>query len=256
MLQLLSKDPHTAITAGGMTNFEGVDMTENSTPKLPSVIRYNCGTTAGNLMHKRRKEEPCLDCRAAQKIASHNYYLRNRESILLRNKKWALENPEKVSTQKATYELENYERLQFTKKIWRENNKERISNAHRARVLRDPEKHKENQRESRLRNPNTLPTWRKNNPEKLRAYRRRRRARKMGAESELYNSNQILAIYGSNCHSCSEPIDLEASRRQGVLDWEYGLHLDHLVPLALGGSDLIENIRPSHAICNLSRPRK
>jgi len=31
------------------------------------------------------------------------------------------------------------------------------------------------------------------------------------------------------------------------------LHIDHLVPLAKGGSDTLENVRPAHGICNLRK---
>ena len=35
--------------------------------------------------------------------------------------------------------------------------------------------------------------------------------------------------------------------------WQRGLHLDHVVPLSKGGSDLIANVKPSHAQCNLKK---
>lgn len=68
-----------------------------------------------------------------------------------------------------------------------------------------------------------------------------------------YSLTQVLVAYGKNCHICHTPIDLKASRRVGVGDWFLGLHIDHLIPIAKGGPDTLENVRPSHAICNLKK---
>ena len=78
----------------------------------------------------------------------------------------------------------------------------------------------------------------------------RRRARKLNAGTEKYTTQQILDLYGTICHICNKPIDLSLNRKPGYEGWEMGLHLDHKIPLAKGGSDTVDNIRPSHGICN------
>ena len=83
--------------------------------------------------------------------------------------------------------------------------------------------------------------------------RRRRRARELFAPSEPYTAELILELYGTDCHICKEPIDLTAPRLVGQTGWQRSLHLDHVLALANGGSDLIENIRPSHALCNVKK---
>lgn len=52
----------------------------------------------------------------------------------------------------------------------------------------------------------------------------------------------ILAEFGMHCHICDTPIPTFAD-----------LHFDHVVPLALGGPHHADNIRPSHARCNLQK---
>ena len=84
----------------------------------------------------------------------------------------------------------------------------------------------------------------------------RRRARLAQVETEDYTTSQILDLYGTDCHICGEPIDLEASRKSGTEGWERSLWLDHVVPIAKGGSDLIVNIRPSHGLCNRAKSDK
>jgi 5-methylcytosine-specific restriction endonuclease McrA len=80
-----------------------------------------------------------------------------------------------------------------------------------------------------------------------------RRLRILENGYSYYSLTQVLTTYGKNCHLCHEPINLKASRRVGVGDWLLGLHVDHLVSIAKGGPDTLENVRPSHAICNLKK---
>ena len=94
--------------------------------------------------------------------------------------------------------------------------------------------------------------YRLRNSEKVAAWNRHRRALRQSVESEFYTVDMILGVYGNVCHLCQSEIDLQAPRRAADgPGWETGLHLDHVTPISKGGSDLIENIRPSHAKCNL-----
>jgi 5-methylcytosine-specific restriction endonuclease McrA len=71
-----------------------------------------------------------------------------------------------------------------------------------------------------------------------------------------YSLYEIFVIHGPDCHICSLPIDFSAPRRSFAPGWEKGLQLDHVIPLAKGGSDQIENVKPSHGLCNLSKGNK
>jgi|AntAceMinimDraft_11_1070367.scaffolds.fasta_scaffold52730_2 5-methylcytosine-specific restriction endonuclease McrA len=82
---------------------------------------------------------------------------------------------------------------------------------------------------------------------------RKRRARKLGNGFEGYTELSVLEKYGEVCHICKKGIDLSLPRRVGVGAWEYGLHMEHVVPISAGGPDNIENVKPSHALCNLRK---
>lgn len=88
------------------------------------------------------------------------------------------------------------------------------------------------------------------------ASNRARRAAKLAAESDNYIEADILHIYGVNCYICDESIDLKAPRRVGIEGWEKGLHLDHVISLKNGGQDTIDNIRPTHALCNIKKSNR
>ena len=68
-----------------------------------------------------------------------------------------------------------------------------------------------------------------------------------------YLDSDILSKYGSDCYLCGLAIDLLAPRSIGSDGWQNSLHLEHVIPLSKGGNDTIENIRPSHGLCNLRK---
>jgi 5-methylcytosine-specific restriction endonuclease McrA len=119
---------------------------------------------------------------------------------------------------------------------------------------KNPGYHKQKWKEFKEKNPNYKKDYHKQKPEQSRQDARRRRARKRDVESGPYTEQQVLDMYGTDCHLCLEPIDLDAPRTQGKGEgWERGLHIDHLVPISKGGSNTIDNVRPAHGLCNLQK---
>jgi len=99
--------------------------------------------------------------------------------------------------------------------------------------------------------------WNKENPERMNAAARKRRAVKLQNGWEPYTEAQVLDLYGADCYLCHNLINLQAPRRIGKENgWELGLHIDHVVPIIAGGADTLENVRPTHAICNMKKGDK
>lgn len=98
--------------------------------------------------------------------------------------------------------------------------------------------------------------YNRENPEVGRVLHRKRKARLRNAPSEPYTTQQILDLYGTDCHLCHEPIDLDAPRVQGRQGWERGLNLEHVIPISRGGTNMINNVKPSHALCNMKKHAK
>lgn len=69
----------------------------------------------------------------------------------------------------------------------------------------------------------------------------------------MINKDSVVERYGFDCYLCGTPIDMSASRAVGDEDWYFGLHIDHVIPKKLGGTDDIENLRPVHGVCNLKK---
>lgn len=256
------------------------------------TVRDNCGTTRGYQKHYREKESPCEPCIKAQSIYTKKrmenpdnrkkkaeqsykrrqaniedykrrekisqeknrekrlatgriYHANNREEINRKIKEYRKANPELIKVQSAA----EYQRNKEKKKAYRLANKEKNSAWKAEYYQRNQEKIKQYREDNKERTA----AWRKATPELSRQNVYKRRARKLAVATERYTTQQILDLYGTDCYLCHEPIDLGAPRATRHKGYERGLHLDHVIPLARGGSDLMENVRPSHAICNLSK---
>ena len=136
------------------------------------------------------------------------------------------------------------------------NNKEKIDQYQKVYHELNPEKHLEASRKYAKNNPEYVKIWKSKNREKLRAYSRKREALKLGNRHSPYTEDEVLSIYGTLCNECNLEIDLNAPRQTGLNGWEKGLQLDHLIPLSKGGPDTLENIRPTHGLCNLRKLNK
>ena len=95
--------------------------------------------------------------------------------------------------------------------------------------------------------------YKQNNKEAMAIIEAKRRTLKMELKHEKYLLEDIISKWGTNCHLCDQPIDLNAERRVGRNGWEMGLHLDHAISLSNGGSDTIDNVKPSHGACNIKK---
>jgi 5-methylcytosine-specific restriction endonuclease McrA len=84
--------------------------------------------------------------------------------------------------------------------------------------------------------------WKKANPERVRADANVRRARQLAAEGS-HTANELKALFKAQkgkCAYCSQSI-------------RKGYHVDHVIPLARGGSNWISNIAFACARCNTSK---
>lgn len=91
------------------------------------------------------------------------------------------------------------------------------------------------------------------NIDKVRERERQKNRRRRAKFSIPYNELQVVATYGPNCNICGLSIDFMAPRKTGMPGWESGLHIDHLIPVSKGGLDTLENVRPTHGVCNLNK---
>lgn len=180
--------------------------------------------------HSTGKDGRATICKECKRSYSKEHYLQtsDRHNALSRERYWANLDYEKARSK--GYRIKNAEKIREKSKKY----------------------YAENTEQERLR----LQKWQESNPDRDRASRAKRRMAMYNADREPYTLAEIFETYGINCHLCGNPIDLDAPRRNNKPGWENGLQIDHLVPLAKGGSDKLSNVRPSHGKCNLSKGSK
>jgi 5-methylcytosine-specific restriction endonuclease McrA len=89
--------------------------------------------------------------------------------------------------------------------------------------------------------------------EKISLLRKIGRANNPHMRKSKFTMEEVVAVYGTDCYHCGEPIDFNAARLTGAPGWERGYHSDHLIPLSKNGPDELDNIRPSHGRCNVKK---
>jgi hypothetical protein len=151
----------------------------------------------------------------------------------------------------------NHPEAKEVQREWARKNPDKIRKYQETYYERFPDKKKEKQRRYRVNQPEASRRrsreYYRRHPETARAAWRRRRAALANVESSPYTTQMVLDLYGTDCYLCTEPIDLTAPRRAGIPGWELGLHIEHVVPITADGPDTLDNVRPSHGRCNLSK---
>lgn len=89
----------------------------------------------------------------------------------------------------------------------------------------------------------------KRNPAKRRAYADARRALVRGAtEAEQIVRTVVFDRDNWTCGLCNEPIDAGLAFPD-----RWSASIDHIVPLALGGTHTLANLQAAHLTCNASK---
>ena len=84
--------------------------------------------------------------------------------------------------------------------------------------------------------------WRMANPSRVVEYTSRRRALKQASTVGEVDMERVLSSYG-HCYLCGYTLSGE-------------IHVDHVIPLSRGGAHSEQNLRPTHARCNLRKSDK
>lgn len=136
------------------------------------------------------------------------------------------------------------EPMQRNGKYWRCSVEKRVRD--NAWQRRNPERVSLYNQQWRERNPGAgaaaTAAWRVSNLDRARAMEvvnsAKRRALARGNEHEPWARTEVLARGNGICHICAQPVN--------PTDW----HVEHVVPIARGGRDALDNLLPAHPLCN------
>jgi 5-methylcytosine-specific restriction endonuclease McrA len=205
--------------------------------------------------------KPCVKCGARDRDKSGKCKPCKRET----NRKWAAENPDKNRESKRKYYEANCDDIAKSQRLYREANVNKVRNSNRKYRESNPDKERERGRKWREENPHKArerdrkyrksnPTgvrekqrkYRKANPDKIKVRNHNRRASIEGNGGKLSKDivQRLLVQQNGNCACCGADLS------------QTGYHLDHIMPLALGGLNSDENVQLLTPKCNLRKGAK
>lgn len=147
------------------------------------------------------------------------------------------------------YREENSEKVRESQRAWRIANAESLADQKREHYQENIDHYKEYKREYHRKNADRLSAktvqWQKDNPDKVHMKNQRRRARMREAFVEDVDPRVVLCRDGWVCHICGKDIDPKL-KSPDVMSWS----IDHVVPLAKGGTHEYKNCKSAHRGCN------
>lgn len=166
------------------------------------------------------------------------YYAANSEAMKAKARSFISENRDEINKRKRDHYKENRERLIEISKEYQAKNQEKVKEGKR--------KYWERTREQRL-------EYRKqyciDNKEAVSALKRNRRAKIRGAEGS-HTGEEVESIFARQkglCASCAKKLFKTGEKKY---------HVDHITPIAKGGSNAKENLQCLCKDCNLRKHAK
>lgn len=180
---------------------------------------------------KKRKDGLRCYCKPCASAIVIKWRLDNLDLEKERTQKriWRQNNPDRASEIRKKWYQSNTELCKQLSKKWYYSNPDKVYAYHVKKYAADPEKYKL-----------AASRWAKNNPEKVAAVRHKRRSQ--GGHFHSDHIIQLMIDQDGKCRYCHSDLT------------KY--HIDHILPLALGGTSDPENIQLLCPKCNLKKGAK
>jgi 5-methylcytosine-specific restriction endonuclease McrA len=173
-------------------------------------------------------------CKCCARAAAKKWKANNQDSVRKSRSKWVEKNKEKQISCTKEWAERNKDRVREKAAIWRASNKEKMKALYTAWALNNKERRSKNSR-----------AWRSLNKDKSRLYVQNRMERKRNGNGylSLGLSKALYVAQKGMCACCSLPLGDD-------------YHLDHIVPLFLGGEHSDSNIQLLRPVCNSRKGSK
>jgi len=188
-------------------------------------------------------------CKACAKARAKNWYAGNTERAKASVAAYSLSHPGKDRADHKERYQANPKKYIALAAAYQKENVEKVSAAHSAWRAKNPEKCKAYQANYRAENLEAIKTrnavWTKANPELMRLKNHKRRAikAKNGGVLSRGLAGKLFQLQKGKCACCGKPLGDD-------------YHLDHIMPLALGGTNTDDNIQLLRATCNHQKHSK
>ena len=197
--------------------------------KCGASNRYPSGKCkpCGDLASKKYRQDNIEKARGF----SASWYLRNKERSTATRLAYRAANIDSEMAYMRAYQVANKERIAATQAEYRRANKAAIK-------ARDAEKYRQQTEKCKALNK----AWYASNPDAVRVKNQNRRAKVKSSEGTLTKGRayELLSLQRGKCACCGKPLGDK-------------YHLDHIMPLALGGLNVDSNVQLLRAECNLQK---
>lgn len=187
-----------------------------------AVVKVERATTA----QSNRAKAPCARCGIAEKRKGSTLYCEPCAELVAAGK------PALARERRIRYYWANRDRVLAAEKGYRSRPETLAIYTARQRKWRkaNPERVKRN-----------IAAWNAANPERLATYPQTRRARKLDGFIEEVRSLVVLERDDGVCGICGGDVD------------PFNFHVDHIIPLSLGGEHSYANVQTAHPLCNQTK---
>jgi len=169
------------------------------------------------------------------KTCKKKYYKLHKEYLAIKYKKYRDDNSEKLREKNKLYHVNNKASISAKNKIYRSLNTNKALAQQKAWKKANPEKTKTH-----------CKNYRDANSENMSAYRHARRALNKNADG-AYVGDDIRALIVKQLNKCVY------CRKNLILKGDGKYHIDHRIPLSLGGTNFPDNLQILCPKCNLTK---
>jgi hypothetical protein len=181
------------------------------------------------------ERNPSGRCKPCKKARDAAYYAANRQRSKTNGLAWQRANPDKRKAHRDAWIAKNPDKERARKAAWQSANHKNANAAARRYRSANPDKVKASQA-----------AWHAENPMAKRIIDQNRRARKRAAGGKLSPglASKLFKLQRGKCAcGCKQPLGDD-------------YHMDHRMPIALGGSNTDDNIQLLRSICNQKKHAK
>lgn len=185
-------------------------------------------------------------CKLCQKEYNAEYYKKHKAKIIAASTEWCKNNKIKKAEIAKKWRENHPDKAKSMAKSWYARNPDIAYANARNWASKNPELVKKYAAKNREKNKSVYreihAKYRKENRIKYAVYQQNRRARTVGKLSNNLTSI-LMKSQNGNCAICKNALNGD-------------VHLDHIIPLVLGGKNIDENIQLTHSRCNMMKGAK